>query len=178
MIEQTNELVRRFNTAVGQPVLVECEAVLSHVPRLPGVDGKAKMSKSLGNAITLGASADEIAKAVNAMYTDPNHLRVNDPGQLEGNVVFAFLDAFEPDTQRVDELKAHYRRGGLGDSVVKRMLNERLQSLIEPIRARRHELAADRGAVVDILRRGTMRAREVAAQTLLDVKGALGLSYF
>ncbi|WP_116141890.1 tryptophan--tRNA ligase [Trinickia diaoshuihuensis] len=178
MIEQTNELVRRFNAAVGQPVLVECEAVLSHVPRLPGIDGRAKMSKSLGNAITLGASADEIASAVNAMYTDPNHLRVNDPGQVEGNVVFAFLDAFEPDTQRVDELKAHYRRGGLGDSVVKRMLNERLQSLIEPIRARRHELAADRGAVVDILRRGTMRAREVAAQTLLDVKGALGLSYF
>jgi len=178
MIEQTNELVRRFNHTVDRQVLVECEAVLSHAPRLPGIDGLAKMSKSLGNAIALGASEDEIASAVKNMYTDPNHLRVSDPGQVEGNVVFAFLDAFEPDTAKVDELKAHYRRGGLGDSVVKRVLNERLQEIIAPIRARRRELEADRGEVMAILKRGTMRAREVAGATLAEVKRALGLTYF
>lgn len=178
MIEQANELVRRFNYIVEREVLVECEAVLSNTPRLPGIDGKAKMSKSLGNAITLGATPDEISKAVKEMFTDPNHLRVSDPGQVEGNVVFAFLDAFEPDTQKVDELKAHYRRGGLGDSVVKRVLDERLQAIIEPIRARRREFETDRGQVLEILRRGTARAREVAGQTLSEVKGALGLSYF
>ncbi|MFB9124050.1 tryptophan--tRNA ligase [Paraburkholderia dipogonis] len=178
MIEQTNELVRRFNNTVDQQVLVECEAVLSHVARLPGIDGKAKMSKSLGNAITLGATPDEITKAVNNMYTDPNHLRVSDPGQVEGNVVFAFLDAFEPDVPMVDELKAHYRRGGLGDSIVKRALNERLQSMIAPIRERRRELEADRAEVLNVLRRGTMRAREVAGATVSEVKNALGLNYF
>ncbi|KVM07541.1 tryptophan--tRNA ligase [Burkholderia ubonensis] len=178
MIEQTNELVRRFNNTVDRPVLVECEALLSPVTRLPGIDGKAKMSKSLGNAIALGATPDEITKAVNSMYTDPNHLRVSDPGRVEGNVVFAFLDAFEPDTQKVDELKARYRQGGLGDSVVKRILNERLQSLIEPIRARRRELENDRAEVLAILRHGTMHAREVAGATLSEVKRALGLTYF
>ncbi|PCE34425.1 tryptophan--tRNA ligase [Burkholderia ubonensis] len=178
MIEQTNELVRRFNNTVDRPVLVECEALLSPVTRLPGIDGKAKMSKSLGNAIALGATPDEITKAVNNMYTDPYHLRVSDPGQVEGNVVFAFLDAFEPDAQKVDELKSHYRRGGLGDSVVKRVLNERLQSLIEPIRTRRRELESDRAEVLAILHRGTMRAREVAGATLSEVKRALGLNYF
>ncbi len=178
MLEQTNELVRRFNATVERPVLVECEAVLSQVPRLPGLDGKAKMSKSLGNAIALGASPDEITQAVNAMYTDPGHLRASDPGQVEGNVVFAFLDAFEPDVAAVEALKAHYRRGGLGDSVVKRALNERLQALLAPIRVRRHALEQERGEVLAILRRGTERAREVAAATLGEVKGALGLSYF
>lgn len=178
MIEQANELVRRFNHIVERDVLVECEAVLSKTPRLPGLDGKAKMSKSLGNAITLGANPDEISKAVKDMYTDPNHLRVSDPGHVEGNVVFAFLDAFEPDTEKVEELKAHYRRGGLGDSVVKRVLDERLQAIIEPIRTRRREFETDRAQVLEILRRGTLRAREVAGQTLSEVKGALGLSYF
>ncbi|MBR8055033.1 tryptophan--tRNA ligase [Burkholderia vietnamiensis] len=178
MIEQTNELVRRFNATVEQPVLVECEAVLSAVTRLPGIDGKAKMSKSLGNAITLGATPDEITRAVKDMYTDPNHLRVSDPGQVEGNVVFTFLDAFEPDVQKVDELKAHYRRGGLGDSVVKRVLDERLQALIEPIRARRREFEADKAEVMAILKRGTMRARDVAGNTLAQVKRAMGLTYF
>jgi tryptophanyl-tRNA synthetase len=177
MIEQCNELVRRFNNIAGRPVLVECVAVLSQVTRLPGVDGR-KMSKSLGNAITLGATADEITRAVNNMYTDPNHLRVSDPGQIEGNVVFAFLDAFEPDVQHVKDLKADYRRGGLGDSVVKRLLNERLQALIEPIRTRRRELEGDRAEVLTILRRGTMRAREVAGATLGEVRRALGLNYF
>ncbi|WP_027797841.1 tryptophan--tRNA ligase [Paraburkholderia acidipaludis] len=178
MVEQTNELVRRFNLTVERPVLVECEAVLSTVPRLPGIDGKAKMSKSLGNAIALGATPDEIAKAVNDMYTDPGHLRVSDPGQVEGNVVFAFLDAFEPDAGKVAELKDHYRRGGLGDAVVKRMLNERLQALLGPIRARRRELEADRAEVLALLRRGTLRAREVAGETVSEVKRALGLDYF
>ncbi|PRH39133.1 tryptophan--tRNA ligase [Burkholderia vietnamiensis] len=178
MIEQTNELVRRFNATVEQPVLVECEAVLSAVTRLPGIDGKAKMSKSLGNAITLGATPDEITRAVKDMYTDPNHLRVSDPGQVEGNVVFTFLDAFEPDVQKVDELKAHYRRGGLGDSIVKRVLDERLQALIEPIRARRREFEADKAEVMAILKRGTMRARDVAGDTLPQVKRAMGLTYF
>ncbi|HDR9006514.1 TPA: tryptophan--tRNA ligase [Burkholderia vietnamiensis] len=178
MIEQTNELVRRFNATVEQPVLVECEAVLSAVTRLPGIDGKAKMSKSLGNAITLGATPDEITRAVKDMYTDPNHLRVSDPGQVEGNVVFTFLDAFEPDVQKVDELKAHYRRGGLGDSVVKRVLDERLQALIEPIRARRRAFEADKAEVMAILKRGTMRARDVAGDTLAQVKRAMGLTYF
>lgn len=178
MIEQTNELVRRFNNTVDRQVLVECEAVLSHAPRLPGIDGMAKMSKSLGNAIALGASEDEIAKAVKDMYTDPNHLRVSDPGRVEGNMVFTFLDAFESDTVKVEELKAHYRRGGLGDSIVKRVLNERLQELIAPIRARRRELEADPGEVMAILKRGITRARDVAAKTLSEVKGALGLTYF
>jgi tryptophanyl-tRNA synthetase len=176
MIEQTNELVRRFNATVEQPVLVECEAVLSAATRLPGIDGKAKMSKSLGNAITLGATPDEITRAVKDMYTDPNHLRVSDPGQVEGNVVFTFLDAFEPDVQKVDELKAHYRRGGLGDSVVKRVLDERLQALIEPIRARRREFEADKAEVMAILKRGTMHARGVASTTLAQVKRAMGLT--
>lgn len=178
MIEQTNELVRRFNSTVGQDVLVECEAVLSRVTRLPGIDGKAKMSKSLGNAIALGASEDEIRKAVNLMYTDPNHLRVDDPGQVEGNVVFAFLDAFETDVAKLDALKAHYRRGGLGDSVLKRLLNENLQEAIRPIRAERQRLATDRGEVLRILREGTERARDAAARTLSAVKRALGLNYF
>lgn len=178
MIEQTNELVRRFNNTVEATVLVECEAVLSQVTRLPGIDGRAKMSKSLGNAIALGATPDEITKAVKDMYTDPNHLRVSDPGQVEGNVVFAFLDAFEPDVDKVNELKAHYRRGGLGDSVVKRALDERLQAIIEPIRARRRELENDRGEVLNVLRQGTMRAREVAGATVAEVRRAMGLVYF
>ncbi|KWU26383.1 tryptophan--tRNA ligase [Burkholderia cenocepacia] len=178
MIEQANELVRKFNNTVDRQVLVECEAVLSQVARLPGIDGKAKMSKSLGNAIALGAGPDEITKAVNNMYTDPNHLRVSDPGTVEGNVVFSFLDAFDEDLKMVDELKAHYRRGGLGDMVLKRRLNEKLQALLLPIRTRREQLEKDRGAVVDVLREGTRRARAVAATTVDEVKSALGLSYF
>lgn len=178
MIEQTNELVRRFNGTVARPVLVECEAVLSAVTRLPGIDGKAKMSKSLNNAIALGASADEIRKAVNRMYTDPRHLRVQDPGQVEGNVVFAFLDAFDEDQAALEELKAHYRQGGLADSVLKRRLDERLQALLAPIRERRERFGADRGEVMNILRSGTARARAVAADTVSQVKAALGLHYF
>jgi tryptophanyl-tRNA synthetase len=152
--------------------------MLSPVTRLPGIDGEAMMSKSLDNAIALGASADDIRKAVRAMYTDEQHLRASDPGRVEGNVVFAFLDAFEPDVERVTELKAHYRRGGLGDSVVKGILEERLQALLAPIRAERQRLAEDRGALLQILRAGTERAREKAAGTVGAVKRALGLVYF
>jgi tryptophanyl-tRNA synthetase len=178
MIELTNELVRRFNASVGSEVLVECAALLSRVTKLPGIDGRAKMGKSLGNAIALGSSPDQVHKAVKAMYTDEKHLRASDPGRVEGNVVFAFLDAFEPDEHRVNELKDHYRKGGLGDSVLKRILEERLQGLIAPIRAERQRFAADRGAVMTILRSGTERARQRAAATLAEVKRALGLTYF
>jgi tryptophanyl-tRNA synthetase len=178
MIEQTNEIVRRFNATVGAPVLVECAAMLSTVSRLPGIDGKAKMSKSLGNAIALGASPGEIRKVVQAMYTDAQHLKVSDPGRVEGNVVFAFLDAFEPDVEKVAQLKDHYRRGGLADSAVKRLLEDRLQGLLAPIRGERERLAADRAAVLGVLRQGTERARERAASTVGAVKRALGLSYF
>jgi len=178
MIEQTNELVRKFNGTVNHRVLLECEAVLSSVSRLPGIDGKAKMSKSLNNAISLGASVADIRKAVNRMYTDPNHLRIEDPGQIEGNVVFSFLDAFDPDATALEELKAQYRQGGLADSVLKRRLNEHLQVLLEPIRQRRQQFAADRGEVLNMLRRGTEKARLVAGQTVCEVKAALGLNYF
>lgn len=178
MIEQTNELVRRFNASVGQDVLVACSALLSAVPRLPGIDGKAKMSKSLGNAIALAASAPEIRAAVNRMYTDPGHLRVSDPGVVEGHVVFAFLDAFDPATAELDELKTAYRHGGLGDMVLKRRLEERLQCLIAPLRERRERYAGDRQAVLQMLQQGTLRARHIAATTLGQVKRALGLGYF
>lgn len=178
MIEQTNELVRRMNAVCGRPVLVECTAQLSTIPRLPGIEGNAKMSKSLGNAIPLGASPDEIRSAVRKMYTDPNHLTVDTPGQVEGNVVFAFLDAFEPDRPALEELKAHYRRGGLSDSLLKRRLEEHLQSVIAPIRDRRIEIARDRSVVTEMLRQGNERARSRAATTLGEVKAALGLSYF
>lgn len=178
MIEQTNELVRRFNSIAGRQILIECKSILSPVPRLPGIDGKAKMSKSLNNAISLGASSADIKKAVNRMYTDPSHLRVEDPGQVEGNVVFAFLDAFEPDRVVLEELKVQYRQGGLADSLIKRRLNEHLQALIEPIRERRRLFARDRGEIINILQRGTEKARKVASQTVSEVKAALGLNYF
>lgn len=178
MIEQANELVQRFNSVTKQDVLVPCKALLSQTPRLPGIDGKAKMSKSLGNAIALGASPADIRKAVRQMFTDPNHLRVDDPGQVDGNVVFSFLDAFDEDHATLTDLKAHYTRGGLGDSVVKRRLEERLQDLLKPIRERREELAKDPSHVMQVLKNGTQRAREVAAATASQVRSALGLTYF
>ena len=124
MIEQTNEIVRHFNRIYQTDVLVECQALVPQIARLPGTDGKPKMGKSLGNCIYLSDSADEIAKKVKGMYTDPNHLRVEDPGKVEGNPVFIYLDAFDSDRQEVERLKAHYQRGGLGDSAVKKYLNE------------------------------------------------------
>jgi len=180
MIEQCNEIVRKFNRSYGreQEVLVECKAIVPEVGRLPGIDGRAKMSKSLGNTINLGASADEIRAAVKQVYTDPLHLKVADPGHLEGNVAFIYLDAFDTDKAGLEEMKAHYTRGGLGDSVVKKRLEGILQEMLAPIRARREEFAKDRGQVLQILKEGTMKAREVAAQTTDEVRKALGLSYF
>lgn len=178
MIEQSNELVRRFNGVVGSEVLCTCEPLLSSTPRLPGINGQAKMSKSLKNTITLGATPAEVRKAVHMMYTDPNHLRVTDPGQVDGNVVFTFLDAFDPNDGEVEELKARYRHGGLGDSVVKRRLEAVLLEVLDPIRRRRQELEANPDYIIQVLREGTERARSRAAMTLAQVRQALGLTYF
>lgn len=175
LIEQTNEIVRRINATAGRAILPEAQALIPAAGRLPGVDGKAKMSKSGGNAITLSATSDEISAAVRAMFTDPNHLRVADPGQVEGNVVFTYLDAFDEDRDGLEVLKAHYRRGGLGDSVIKRRLEEILQALIGPIRERRAALARDPGAILDVIRAGTERARERTERTRQEVVEGLGL---
>jgi tryptophanyl-tRNA synthetase len=177
MIEQTNDLVRSSNRCYGV-VLVEVEVIRSKVGRLPGVDGKSKMSKSLGNAIPLCTEPNAIHQAVERMYTDPGHVRVNDPGQVEGNVVFTYLAAFEEDTALVDDLKAHYRRGGLGDGILKQMLETRLQEVLAPIRERRQQLAHDPEQVIDILREGSSEARQVVTRTLIEVRRALGLDYF
>ncbi|QQO82602.1 tryptophan--tRNA ligase [Shewanella algae] len=178
MLEQSNEIVRRFNNLVGTEVLKECQAILSDTGRLPGLDGKAKMSKSLGNTIELGMSSDELKQAVFSMYTDPNHLRVEDPGSVEGNTVFSYLDAFHPDKALVAELKAHYRRGGLGDMKCKRILNDCLQELLAPMRERRSQAMADKGQLLAILQRGTEEARAISDAVLQDVKAAMGLNLF
>ncbi|MEL6116752.1 tryptophan--tRNA ligase [Photobacterium sp. SP02] len=178
MIEQTNEIVRRFNHIAEQRILEECSPLISNVPRLPGLDGKAKMSKSQGTAITLGASTKEIRAAVKAMYTDPNHLRVEDPGQIEGNVVFTYLDAFHPDTAYVQALKQHYRQGGLGDGKTKQILEECLQTLLAPIRQERERLLSDKTMLIDVLRKGTEKANTVSHEVLHDVKRALGITLF
>ncbi len=178
MIEQTNEVVRRINRQIGHEVLPECQALLSNMSRLPGFDGKAKMSKSLGNTIVLDATDKDIKKAVNAMYTDPNHLRIEDPGQVEGNIVFTYLDAFDPDKEEVAALKAHYRRGGLGDGTVKKRLEAVLKELIGPIRERRIELAKDPDYIMDILRTGTEKCRDITQETLDEVKSGLGVFRF
>lgn len=178
MIEQTNEIVRRFNRLAKQDILVECEALVPEIGRLPGIDGKAKMSKSLGNSINLGATAAEIKAAVKNVYTDPLHLRVEDPGHLEGNVAFIYLDAFDPDKIGLQEMKDHYVSGGLGDSKVKVRLEGILQDMLAPIRERRQEFEKDRGQVLQMLKQGTEKAREIAAKTTDEVKTALGLQYF
>jgi len=175
LIEQTNEIVRRVNALAGRELLQQAEAVIPPAGRLPGVDGRAKMSKSAGNAIALSASPDDISAAVRAMFTDPDHLRIADPGKVEGNVVFIYLDAFDDDHDAVEELKARYRHGGLGDSAVKRRLEDILQALIAPIRKRRAELANDLDHVVDIIRHGTRKAREITERTKRDVTEGLGL---
>ncbi len=178
MIEQTNEIVRHFNRIYKTDVLVECEAVIPKMARLPGTDGKAKMSKSLGNCIYLSDSSDQLAKKVKGMYTDPGHLRVEDPGKVEGNPVFIYLDAFDNDYNLIEEMKAHYQRGGLGDSVVKKRLNEVLQAFLEPIRKKREDYAKDPAAVMEIVRKGTQRANEVANETLRQVRQAMRLDYY
>lgn len=189
MIEQTREIVRKFNSVYDE-VLVEPSALISTNQaclRLPGIDGKAKMSKSLGNCIYLSDSEADVKKKIRSMYTDPEHLLVSDPGHLEGNTVFTYLDAFckpehferyLPDYANLDELKAHYTRGGLGDVKVKKFLNNIIQEELEPIRKRRKEYEKDIPEVYNILRKGTEAAREVAAQTLSEVKSAMKINYF
>ena len=156
-------------------MLRHCKALLSDVSRLPGIDGGAKMSKSLGNTLTLSASETEIHQAVSAMYTDPNHLRVADPGQVDGNVVFTYLDAFHPDKALVADMKAHYQQGGLGDRQCKNVLEACLQELLAPIRERRATVIQDKGMLLELLRQGSERAHEVTQQTLHAVKRGLGL---
>jgi tryptophanyl-tRNA synthetase len=171
MIELTNEIVARVNRMVGREVLSECRSLLSRTARLPGADGR-KASKSLGNALPLGASLKEIRQFVNAMYTDPGHIRATDPGRIEGNVVFAYLDAFDPDVTDVEDLKAHYRRGGLGDVALKRRLVTVLDEMLAPIRDRRAEYASRPKAVMEILREGTARAQAVTSRVLEVVRDA------
>lgn len=177
VIEQTNEIVRKFNSIYGD-VLVETKGLLSTHTRLAGLDGKAKMSKSLGNCIYLADDADTLKKKVMAMFTDPDHLRVEDPGKIEGNMVFSYLDVFDTNKEYVAELKAHYQRGGLGDVKVKRYLLEILEAKFAPIRNRRAEFAKDKAEVMNMLRIGSQKAKAVAAQTLLEVRRAIGVEYF
>lgn len=189
MLEQAREIVRKFNSVYGD-TLVEPDILLPDNKaclRLPGTDGKAKMSKSLGNCIYLSDTPEEVKRKVMSMYTDPDHIRIEDPGKIEGNCVFTYLDAFStpedfaeflPDYNNLDELKEHYRRGGLGDVKVKKFLNNVLQKQLEPIRKRRHEYEKDIPGVYEILRKGTAAAYEVAEQTLKEVKAAMKINYF
>ncbi len=189
MIEITRELVRRFNGTYGD-VLVEPDIMLPENEtsrRLPGTDGKEKMSKSLGNCIYLSDDADTVWQKVRSMFTDPNHLNVSDPGTVEGNAVFTYLDAFSndedfakylPDYQNLDEMKDHYRRGGLGDMKCKKLLNSILNEMLEPIRQRRHELEQDIPEIYNILRKGTEKARETAVKTMDEVRNAMKINYF
>ena len=189
MLEQAREIVRRFNSTYGE-VLVEPSILLSNNSaclRLPGTDGKAKMSKSLGNCIYLSDSAQDIKKRVMSMFTDPDHLRIEDPGKVEGNTVFTYLDAFckdedfakyLPEYNNLEEVKAHYRRGGLGDVKVKKFLNAILQEELEPIRERRKQFEQDIPGVYQMLKRGSEIARETAAATLEDVRKAMRINYF
>lgn len=189
MIEQTREIVHKFNSVYGE-TLVEPKILLPDNEaclRLPGIDGKAKMSKSLGNCIYLAEDPKDIKKKVMSMFTDPNHIRIEDPGSLEGNTVFTYLNAFcndqhfeeyLPDYKNLDELKEHYQRGGLGDVKVKKFLNNVLQEELEPIRKRREELQKDIPYVYEVLKKGSEVARETAAQTLHEVRDAMKINYF
>ncbi len=189
MIEVARELARRFNQTYGE-VLVEPNIMLPEnatARRLPGTDGKEKMSKSLGNCIYLSDSADEVWQKVRSMYTDPNHLNVSDPGQVEGNAVFTYLDAFStdadfaefwPEYQNLNELKDHYRRGGLGDMKCKKFLNNVINNMLEPMRQRRHQWEQDIPGIYEILKKGTEQARETAAQTMDEVRHAMRIDYF
>lgn len=178
MIEQCNEIVRSFNRIYQCDVLKEAKPLVSKVARLSGIDGKAKMSKSLGNAIFLSDSEQELQKKVMSMYTDPTHIRVEDPGKLEGNTVFEYLDAFAPDKSAVEQMKEQYQKGGLGDVKVKRYLFDALNEFLKPIRAKRAELEKDPMYVMEILKKGTQETLHVAEQTLQEVKQAMKLNYF
>ena len=189
MIEQTREIVRKFNSVYGE-TLVEPDVLLPDNKaclRLPGIDGMAKMSKSLGNCIYLADDPEDVRKKIMSMYTDPLHIQVSDPGHIEGNTVFTYLDAFckpedfaefWPEYASLDEVKEHYQRGGLGDVKVKKFLNKVIQAELEPIRARRKEYEKDIPAVYDILKAGSEKAREIAAQTLDEMKKAMKINYF
>lgn len=175
MIEQANEIGRKFNRTYRTPLFKEILPLIGNVGRLPGIDGKAKMGKSMGNAIFLCDTSDELRKKVNKMYTDPAHIHVVDPGKVEGNVVFQFLDIFDGNRDELLKLKEEYRHGGLADSKLKERLTAILDDIICPIRNRRTEYAKDRTYLLDILRQGTLKARTVAAQTLAETKSAMGL---
>ena len=180
MLEQAREVVRDFNRIYDTDTLVEPELMLPPKGRgrLVGIDGRGKMSKSLNNGIYLSDSADEVEKKVMKMYTDPDHIHVEDPGKVEGNVVFTYLDIFAEDKEKVAELKEHYQKGGLGDVKIKRYLNEVLQAKLTPIRERRNESEQDKGYALDLLKQGSEKAEKVAAQTLDEVKAAMGINYF
>lgn len=175
MIEQTNEIVRTFNRTYNTSLLKECKAYLGTAPRLIGIDGKSKASKSLGNAIAMSDSIEEIKAKVFQMYTDPGHIRITDPGKVEGNVVFAYLDAFHPNKDEVAALKAEYEKGGLGDKTIKSLLNETLQALITPIRESREQL--QKADLDRVLHEGTAAARKVAQATMQEVRTLMSLDY-
>jgi tryptophanyl-tRNA synthetase len=177
MIEQTNEIVEKFNR-IYAPVFGKVKSLISEAPRLVGTDGKAKMSKSLGNTILISDGDKAIAEKVMQMYTDPDHVRVKDPGKVEGNVVFSYLDVFDPAKAEVKKLEEEYRAGGLGDVVLKKRLTGILQDLIRPMRERREEFAKDPAFVTNMLKEGTDRARTVVAETLREVKHAMKIDYF
>jgi tryptophanyl-tRNA synthetase len=178
MIEQTNEIVRSFNRIYNTDILVEAKALIPKMARLPGIDGQAKMSKSLGNAIYLSDPTDVIQKKVMSMYTDPGHLHVADPGKVEGNTVFAYLYVFDSRTAEVEELKAHYQRGGLGDVILKKRLIEVLEALVTPIREKRTLIQADRDYVMSVLKEGTERTEAEAAINMEQIRKVMRLDYF
>ena len=189
MLEQAREIVRKFNSIYGNTLVEPYELLPENVNerRLVGIDGNAKMSKSLDNCIYLKDSAEEIRRKVFSMYTDPNHIKIDDPGKVEGNVVFTYLDIFckedsfekyLPEYKNLDELKAHYQRGGLGDVKIKKFLNDVLQEELKPIREKREQLSQNKEYVYDVLRKGTAKARLKAQETLREVKKAMMLDYF
>jgi len=176
IIEVTNEIIRRFNHYYGSGCFIECEAITSSTSRLMGIDGQAKASKSLGNAIFLSDSAEVVKNKVMQMYTDPTHLKVSDPGNVEGNMVFHYLDAFHANKDEVADLKAHYQRGGLGDVTIKKILIETLNTLLSPIRERRAALTDQ--ICLEILQSGTEKAQHTALQMMKNVHALMGISYF
>ncbi|WP_439425508.1 tryptophan--tRNA ligase [Oenococcus alcoholitolerans] len=180
MLEQARELVRSFNSAYHTNILVEPQGVFppKGLGRIPGIDGNAKMSKSLGNAIYLSDDHDTLVEKVRQMYTDPKHLRVSDPGHVEGNVVFTYLDIFDPDKKEVEELKEHYQRGGLGDVKLKSYLIDVLDKFLTPIRQRRQDFSEDIPAVLQMLKDGSQQANAVAESTMKEVREAIGVNYF
>jgi tryptophanyl-tRNA synthetase len=178
MIEQTNEIIRHFNQSYNTDVFVPCKALTTKISRLPGLDGKEKMSKSLGNSIFLSDSSELIAKKIQRMHSDPNHLRVEDPGNVEASPAFTYLDCFDADLVALEELKHKYRKGGVGDAMVKKHLNDLLQAFLEPIRKRRELYAQDPHEVMNLLKKGTERANLFAHQTLREARQAIGLDYF